>query len=276
LLLCLIALRPIPLLSHGDAHVQILELTRQIEREPGKADLYFKRGELNRVHGLWDAAQADFDRAAALDPKLEIVDLARGRLFLEANWPLSANIALDRYLSRQPNNVEALVTRARVLVKLQQPLLAAQDYSRAIASATDSRPELYLERAQVLTTEGGPHLAEALRGLEEGIKKLGPLVTLQLYALDVELKQKRFDAALARLDRLAEQFPRQETWLARRGEILQQAGRRNEAREAFKATLKAIAALPASRRQVPAMIELDKRVRLALDQLANAEREKNR
>jgi len=40
---------------------------------------------------------ADYDRAAALDPNLDLVDLGRGRLFLEANWPQSAKLVLDRF-----------------------------------------------------------------------------------------------------------------------------------------------------------------------------------
>ena len=39
-----------------------------------------------------------------------------------------------------------------------------------------------------------------VRGLDEGIKKLGPLVTLELCALDIEVKEKQYDDALKRLD----------------------------------------------------------------------------
>src|SRR5206468_8109047 len=106
----------------------------------------------------------------------------------------------------------------------------------------------------------------ALRSLEEGIKKIGPIVTLQLFAIDLEVKQKRYDAALTRLEQISAQFPRKETWLARRGEILQQAGRDKEARDAFRDALKAISILPAPRRQVPAMLELEKRLQALLEQ----------
>jgi len=66
------------------------------------------------------------------------------------------------------------------------------------------------------------------------------------------------------LDSVAAQSPRKETWLERRAEILLQAGRPKEATEAYQAALKALDSLPPSRRQVPAMIELEKRVRAAL------------
>jgi tetratricopeptide (TPR) repeat protein len=192
-------------------------------------------------------------------------------MFLEANWPISAKVALDRFLAVHTNHAEGLTARARTLLKLDQRQAAARDYSAAILHSTEPRPELYLERAQALTTEGGAQLDEALKGLDEGIKKLGPLVTLQLYAIDVEIKQKRFDAALSRLEQVAAQSPRKETWLARRGEILHQAGRTAEAQEAFKSALAAIDKLPPARRHVPAMTELEKRLREALASLAKQE-----
>ena len=251
--------------AHGDMHAQIVETTKQIERDPGNAPLYFNRGEFHRAHRDWDLAQADYDRAIALNPQLSVVDFARGSLYLEAGWPQSAKVALDRFLSKATNHLEGLVARARTLVKLEQPLAAAGDFTRAIDLGTESRPDLYIERAQALTAGDKPDPEAALRGLEEGIKKLGPLITFLLNAIDLEIKQKRFDAALARLDEIMAKSPRKESWLARRGEILLQAGRAGEAREAFEAALKAIAALPAARRQVPAMVDLEKRLRSALE-----------
>jgi len=256
---------PQPILAHGDLHGQIQEVTRRIGLEPRNAELYLGRGELYRAHQDFDAAQADYDRAFALDPKLDVIDFVRGRLFLEANWPLSARIALDRFLARHSNNVEALVARARTLVKLENRLAAAEDYTKAIQFTTESRPELYLERAQALAGEGGPHTKEAVQGLDEGIKKLGPLVTLQLGALDLEVQAKHYDDALTRIDSIMAKMPRKESWLARKADILQQAGRTDEARSAIEAALKSMETLPAGRRNVPAMIELEKRLR---DQLA--------
>src|SRR2546429_3108060 len=54
-------------------------------------------------------------------------------------------------------------------------------------------------RDRALAAEGGDHLDEALRGLDEGIKRLGPIVTLEFYAIDLELAHKRYDSALESL-----------------------------------------------------------------------------
>lgn len=268
--LLLLVLAPLSGLAHGDLHLQIEEATRRIAQAPTNAELYLRRGELHRAHQDWDAAQADYDRTLSLNPKLAIVDLARGKMFLEANWPLSAIVALDRFLAGHTNHIDALITRARALVKLGKRLEAAGDYDQAIACAARPQPEIFLERSQALTTEGSAYFGQALSGLDAGMQKLGPLVTLQLFAIDLELKQKHFDGALARLERVAAQNPRKETWLARRGEILQEAGRLKEASDAYRAALKAMAELPPSRRQVPAMVELEKRIRHALQSTLGA------
>lgn len=246
--------------GHGDVHEQIAALTSQLARDPRNPALYLKRGELHRVHQDWDAAQADFDAAAALNPQLDSLDYLRGRLYHEAGWDLSAKVALDRYLVRHTNSVEALVIRARTFVKLDQPLAAAEDYACALAAVPEPAPELYIERSRALAAAGAAHLDAAVRCLDDGIRKLGPLVTLELFAIDLEVKRKNFDGALRRVDTVSGRLPRKETWLAKRGEILQQAGRTNEARSAFQSALAAIDALPAARRNVPAMIELRKRV----------------
>lgn len=263
----ILALSGLHLLAHGDLHEQIVAATKQLEKDPKNAELYLKRGELHRVHEDWDAALADYEGAVTHNPKLAIVDLARGKALLAANWPLSAKVYLDRFLNAHTNHIDALVTRARVQVKLGRRLAAVRDYTSAIDFSSEPKPEYYLERAHALTDEEGAHFAVALQGIDAGIKKLGPLVTLQLYAIDLEVKQQRYDAALARLDQISVQSPRKETWLARRGEILQQAGQLSEARQAFQQALQAMTSLPPSRRHAPAMLELEKRLRSVLKDL---------
>ena len=258
------SLLPARVSAHGDLDEQIAAVTKRIEKDPANAALFLKRGQLHRMHRDWDAAMADLDQASVLDPSLSVVDLARGRTLLEANWPIFAKRALDRFLAKQPTHTDGLVTRARVLVKLNQPVVAADDFTRAIANRSEPEPYLFIERAQALASAGDDRLEEALRGLDEGVKKLGPLVTLQLPAIELELKGKRYEAALARLETIAAQSPRQETWLTRRAEILAQAGRLTEARAARIAALAAIESLPPSRRQDKTTLELEARLRTEL------------
>jgi tetratricopeptide (TPR) repeat protein len=278
---------PSPVAGHGDLHERIAAVTRRIEQEPRNPELYLKRGELHRFHRDWDAALADYERVTQLDPRNSAADLARGLVFLEAGWPRSARIALDRFLVSQPDRAEAHAARARALVQLGERRAAADSFGRAIALRPQPDPEDYLERAQALAGAGEAYLDEALRGLDEGMQKLGPLVALQLYAIDLERQRKKYDAALARLDHLAAPpapeagqerhasaaapANRSPGWLERRGEILEEAGRPAEARAAYEAALAAIASLPSHRRGVKATVELEARLRAAIARLGKGE-----
>ena len=251
--------------AHGDLHEQIASVTGQIRQDPRNAMLFLKRGELHRVHGEWDAAQADYELVTRFAPDFAAVDFFRGRMLLESGQTKSARKSLDRFLEKEPNHAEALLARARVLVKLGESEAAANDFTRAIARTPEPKPDYYLERAQALASAGGLRVADALRGLDEGIKKLGPLIALRVRAIDLELLRKNYDGALARLEQIIAQSPRRETWLARKGDILKQAGRTGEAREAFAAALKAIESLPQNPRKTRTMVVLESRLRSGIE-----------
>jgi len=256
--------------AHGPIDEQIRALGQLIEDDSRRAGLYLQRGELHRHHGDWESALADYDRAAHLDPALDAVELARGKALLGARHYRPARIALERFLAGHPDHTDALITRARVLTKLDEGLAAAEDYTRAIRSGNGRPdPDHYLERARALAAEGGAHLDAALQGLDEGIAKLGPLVTLQLCAIDLEVARKHYGAALARLDSIAANSPRQEHWLIRRGEILELAGDVRRARAAYEGGLRAMASLPTRHRQTRAIMTLEARVRAALARLTD-------
>src|ERR1044072_4895737 len=266
-LICLVvicvALVPSFVYAHEGLHEQIAAITAKIKRDPKNASLYLQRGELHRLHRNWMRAAADYDRAERLQPSLQIVDLARGKMFFDSGKLQRAKLTLDRFLSRQPDHYEGLITRARMLAKLGARTDAAKDFTQALTLSTVPEPELYLERANVLAADVR-QLGEALRGLDEGINELGPVVTLQLAAMDLELRRKNYHSALVRLDQITAQSQRKEAWLVRRGETLKLAGRDGEARAAFNEALTAIESLPPAHRQSRSVSALELRARSAL------------
>jgi tetratricopeptide (TPR) repeat protein len=251
-LLCYLSLT---LLAHDGLREQIEELTRQLRLKPHDAQLYLRRGELHRLQRAWQSALADYAQAARLDPALREVAFARGRMWLAAGKPQLARAELDRFLAARPAHAEAWLMRARSLVMLKHFAAAARDYTQAINLLP--QPDHYIERAQAQTQAG--QYAEALRGLDEGLLCLGQLVVLQTLAIDLEVKRKRWNEALARLDQLAARTPRRESWLVKRGEILLLAGRKLEAKQAFSAALQSLDELPPAQRRTRAMLELERK-----------------
>ena len=128
-------------LAHGPLQEQIAKVTEQIKQNPNDASLYLKRGELYRHHRDWSKALADYNFTGKLAPERVEVDFARGRMMLEAGWYEKAKAPLDRFLALYPKHPEALITRARVLVKLGENLAAAKDYTNAISHLDPPRPE---------------------------------------------------------------------------------------------------------------------------------------
>jgi tetratricopeptide (TPR) repeat protein len=251
--------------AHDGVEGQIAQITAQLAREPANPGLLLKRGELYRATRQYPQALADLDRAAALDPNLSAAELARARVRLDAGNPRGAAEAASRFLARVPGHADALVVRARARVRLGQVREAAADFTRALESRPF--PDWYVERARAQMASGGDGIGDAIRGLDDGIRRLGPVVTLELEAIDLELRLRRHAAALSRLDRLSAQTPRKESWLARRGTILESAGRIDEARAAYRAALAAASSLPAWTQRAPASAALIERLRNDLTRL---------
>lgn len=254
-----------PLRAHGDLHERIEAITSQIERIPGNAQLYLDRAELRRLHEDWDGAEADYARVMELAPEIDFVHLGLGLLHLARNRLEEAGAELDRYVQRHPEHVEALAARARTRTRQKKFLEAAEDYTRAISASLQPRPEHYIDRARALAAANPDHVVEALAGLDEGMSRLGPIVTLGLCAVDLELARNGYDAALKRIDALSAGAPRKETWLERRGDILKAAGRADAAIAAYRAALGALDLLPPHVRQKKGVLDLHKRLQQKLE-----------
>ena len=261
-----------PASGHAAIEVQIEDLTRRIENDPGDARLYLRRGELHRVHSDWRAAEADYRAARRIDPGLIEIDFCLGRMLLEQGRPEAAKPELDRFLERKPGDAEGLTLRARAMARLGRRDAAADDYRRALdslaARAADD-PNTFLELAELLSSGDPPRNDEALGVLDRGIAALGPIVSLELPAVSIEVTLRRYDSALVRLDAIASQSARKEQWILRKAEILRQAGRRSDAENAYREVLAIVAALPEKRRASPPVTELVAAARRGLERLAS-------
>lgn len=255
---------PAAAFAHADIVERITGLDQQIVAAPQDPALYLKRGELHRLHQDWPAALGDYDRAARLDPDNPAVHYYRGRLRLESGDPAQARPLLDRFLAARPNHANALLVRSRALVSLGEPLTAADDLTRAIALLDPPTPEVYLERARALVAAGPNNVDLALSGLDAGIARLGPLVTLIQYGIEVERTHGRYHQALGRLDTLPAQISRQPAWLVVRGDILRDLGETQQAQVFYRSGLETIEAYPPARRNTRATVELETRLRDSL------------
>jgi tetratricopeptide (TPR) repeat protein len=256
--------------AHAPADARIAWITGQIERHPGQAELYMERGDLYRESGDRARARADYLRARRLGPELASIDLRLGILALEDGRPGAALRLFDRSLRSRPGDAAAYRLRARALQDLGRPLEAAAAFQRAMAVTPPDRvwPEDYLAWARAL--EAGGRRSEAIEALDEGMRRLGSIVSLQLPAIALDLDLGRVEEALGRLDALRAGPGRPEVWLGRRGEILEAAGRAAEAHGAYAEALELLRSRGAVERG-RALEDLEAALRTALWRTAPAE-----
>ncbi len=224
--------------AHPEIEDALARINMQIATAPTEAALYLARGELYARHEDWVAAEANYLRAGELAPNLPRLAALRGALALATGHATEAKTYLDHALTRAPDDLEALILRGRAHASLGARDAARRDYDTALARATAPAPDLFLERAALLPADA------AIRSLDEGIARLGSVVTLHLRALVLEESLGRIDAAAARLAQLAAESERPESWLKRRGDLFARAGRVAEARAAYSAALAAMDSLP--------------------------------
>ncbi len=244
---------------------QIDEITLKIEKDPNNAELYLRRGELLRELKKWDAALVDFERARSLDNDLEVIDLAEGRLFLESGRSRAAQFYLSRYLAFKPDHPDAMLLLARCLAKQNKGKAAGDVYDKFLGITKNPKPDYYLERADALVSAGMK--PEALKGLDEGLVKFGPLTSLQKMAIDIELTDKNYDAALTRINSLIGSSPQKERWLLLRGETLEKMGRIREAKESYDEALNNLDSRPPEKRRAKYFVDLEKGIRNAIKRL---------
>jgi tetratricopeptide (TPR) repeat protein len=238
--------------AHGDLHDQIEKTTREIAANPSNAALYLKRGELHRLHHAYAPALADYAQAERIDRSISGVELGRARAFADQKqWP-EAEAAVTRYIARVPANETALALRAEIRDNAQKP--SAADWAAAIAASAEPRVDHYIALAEAHARYGAH--GEALRAIEQGIAKLGPLVTLRQWAVESLARQRRWEEAIARVDTLIAESPRKESWLARKAELQKSAMQFERARETAAAARGAIQQLPPRVQQTKAVLDL--------------------
>jgi tetratricopeptide (TPR) repeat protein len=244
-------------------HNQIADLDRRIAATPNDAALVLRRAELHRIHREWAAADADYARVLALEPRHPEAVWLRARSALEAGNAAAALAQLDRYLALHPEHPGARLTRARALLASARAPEAVADFALAVDKLPQPDPDHFLEWAEAQRAAGLPPTAQ-LATIDRGLRRLGPVPALEALALEIELGTGRYDDALARLDRQAAAAARKKALLFRRGQVLERAGRRDEALGAYRASLEAIERLPENLRSVKAIGHLAEQARAAL------------
>ncbi len=252
----------LPAFSHPDLLEQISALTTQISKEQTNADLYLRRAELQRRHSEFNSALADVARAERLGATPAQTLSLRAQILFDDGKASHALLAANKSLEIEPHQPALLALRGNWLVQAGRLDEGIADFTKAIRYCTNPSPDLLLERAQAQAANGD--LQGAVAGLDEGLRLLGPIPSVELAAIEYERRQKHFGEALQRLGRLIQRYPVKEPWLALRGEVFEQAGRYSEAETAFIEVLQGLEKYPPHRRSVAMTRQLEERAHAGL------------
>ncbi len=240
------------LFGHGDLGEAIEAVTQAIADSPQDAALFLRRAELHRLHEDWPAAEADYALAVKLQPTMRVVKFCRAEMRLAQGRENEALLLLDDFLATTPAHAGGRALRAGILENRGNWKKADTDLAVAVASSPESH--YVTKRAELLERHGQP--AAAVRCLDDASHTRGRIPVLEQQALEIEERAGKADAALQRLDNLIANEPRRDIWLVRKAGLLEKAGRRNEAREAWVQADEAFQKLLPEKRELPINREL--------------------
>ncbi len=267
-LACIFALSlPLGVHAHGPVHESIERLTKSIETYPDSAELYLQRGQFYQMDEDFDHAFSDYNKAKSLHLDNRHVDLQCAKLFLEHNYSESALMYVNKVLAERPKHVDALMTRAAIHTQLMNDDLAVMDFEKAIENIREPRPEHYIAISKATLTADSTNFEDAIEWLKKGEEKIGANIVLGSYAVDLAVLQKDFDKALSMTDVIIVGMKRKEKWLLKKIEILEQAGRFEEAYQTAEQAMEAIRALPRHTRGTRLVTELQAQISLKLIEL---------
>ena len=131
-----------------------------LDAEPKAAPLFAARGILYVQLAQYDKAEADFDKADALDPNQSFASAAEGLAALQQNDPDRSLATVREKLARKPNDAFLLDSLAELLAQ-RGPKPGSADFREAVRSAEkavslspslgtarDLLAKLYLEAGQ--------------------------------------------------------------------------------------------------------------------------------
>jgi tetratricopeptide (TPR) repeat protein len=233
-----------------------------IAANPGDGALYLKRAGLRTEHGDWELARADVVAAAKAGAPADYCAYARARIAVaERKWR-DAEEEIAKFQNAYATDAEAWRLRATIHENLQQTELQIDARKAVLSHANPALPDDFLALARCLVSIG--KMSEGQRILELGLQQLGMVPAILDALIDIDVKAKAWDGALRRVDAAAAHFSNPSRWLVRKGDIAQEAGRADLAREARKSALAVLEALPEARRNVPANAALVKELRSKL------------
>lgn len=247
--------RPAPVLAHGDIAEHIQIMTDQYQLQPS-AELLVRRARAYIDQNNPRAARKDLQRALDLEPQRHEAWYWLASAELKLGQPARALEAIEKFLGAADSDTaraSGLVIKGDALLAAGDPLAAAETYAGALRLEPDANPEHVLKAVDAF------HAAKSGRWrseLDEGLRRLGPLVSLQERGYQYDMADGDYESALRRVGQMLASGLRRPQLLYKQALTYKALQRPEAARASLQAALHELEQLPAVRREIPALQQL--------------------
>jgi tetratricopeptide (TPR) repeat protein len=216
---------------HADAAIaeRIRALSLRIEQAPDNQALRLQRSVAYLDNNQPELALADIRAAETVGEPVEAAFTHGVLLYKTGDYP-AARPYFDRYLQAYPLHRGTLEYRARLLRDIGENRQALADYEALLAPGGTPDPGYYLTIARLMAGLPDRGVDEALALLDTRMAQVGPLTTLQRYAVELERDRGNFQGAIERMADLDQRLKATPQWQVEVAELMLQAGRLQEAR----------------------------------------------
>jgi len=183
--------------AHGDLSKRIKQISLSITEHPDSVLLYHQRGVLYTQHGDFELALNDFDFCRSNDYKNIYLNLDITAVYVHLKNYNKATIEVDEILCKKPSNILALQLKGEIFKAQERYAEAAQYFEEALFLHITPRPENYIQTAKTwLLSKHVEANCYALKILEKGIEKLGPIYVLRKELIDFHLSNGDVEDAI--------------------------------------------------------------------------------
>ncbi len=207
---------------------RIQVLSQKIENDPARQELRLERSLAFVENNQPELALADIRAAETVGDPVEAA-FTHGLVLYQTGDYASARPYFDRYLQAYPLHRATLEYRARLLRDTGENRQALADYENLISLSNSLDPGYYLATARLMAGLPDRGVAEALALLDARMAQLGPLISLERYAIELERNRGNFQGAMERMAGLDQRLRATPQWQVEIAELLVLAGKSEEA-----------------------------------------------
>ncbi|GJM25177.1 MAG: hypothetical protein DHS20C16_15920 [Phycisphaerae bacterium] len=259
---------PLALCAHPGPHHDIARVSKLVEAEPHRAELWIERAYHRRLAEQYDEALADLAEAERLAPGTSELCAHRGMTLSAMGRDAEAESELNRFLEETSGTAGTFSERAQIRQRAGRLDEAVTD----LAAAIKLKPDVayFVQRGRL--QEKLKRWDDVASGYREGIAKVGQVATLNHGLIRAEVARGNHDEALTLIDGVMEHTKVKTPWQLQRADVLESAGKPEAALTERLAALEETNRVLAKR---PTAIQLVIRARvyMALERTEDARRD---